>query len=528
MPRSEIGRLSYLQILELGTNHFSGIIPQEIGNLVNLAELGMEDNQITGSVPISIFNMSSVQILSLWQNNLSGFLPREIGNLTKMQHLQISGNKLIGSIPDSMSNMVGLEFLDLSHNNISGIIPMSLEKLKNLKYFNVSVNKLYGEIPSSGPFKNLPSQFFINNEALCGSSRFSVPLCPTSSKHRSNSKKVLILFLLLGIALVFVPSIFVFLWKRYKKGKRDPQQPDSLAAITRERISYYELLQATDVLSESNRIGSGSFGSVYKGVLRSGTAIAVKLFNLQLDAAFKSFDMECEVLRSLRHRNLVKVNTSCSNLDFKALVLEYMPNGSLEKYLYSHNYFLDIRQRLSIMIDVACALEYLHHGCLSPVIYCDLKPGNVLLDEDMVAHLSDFGISKFFGEDESDLYTTTLATLGYIAPEYGLDGLVSTKCDVYSYGIMLLETFTRRKPNDFEGDLSLKQWVSHSLPEIVMDVLDANLITPTNNRLQNELDVVASIMKVALDCCAESSAGRTNMKDVVRMLQKIIIQLLAC
>ncbi|PHT49343.1 hypothetical protein CQW23_09090 [Capsicum baccatum] len=157
------------------------------------------------------------------------------------------------------------------------------------------------------------------------------------------------------------------------------------------------------------------------------------------------------------------------------------------------------------------------------VIHCDVKPSNVLLDEDMVAHLSDFGISKLLGEYESDLYTKTLATLGYIAP----DGLVSTKCDVYSYGIMLLETFTRRKPNDFEGDLSLKQWVSNSLPERIMDVLDANLITPTNNRLQKELDVVASIMEVALDCCAESLAGRTNMKDV-GMLQKIMIQLLTC
>ncbi|KAK4733149.1 hypothetical protein R3W88_007410 [Solanum pinnatisectum] len=135
-------------------------------------------------------------------------------------------------------------------------------------------------------------------------------------------------------------------------------------------------------------------------------------------------------------------------------------------------------------------------GCSLPVIHCDLKPSNVLLHEDMVAHLSDFGISKLLDEDESDLYTKTLATLGYIAPEYGLDGLVSIKCDVYSYGIMLLETFTRRKPNEFEGDLSL--------------------------------DLVSSIMKVALDCCAESPARRTNMKDVVGMLQKIKIQLLAC
>ncbi|PHT83009.1 hypothetical protein T459_11452 [Capsicum annuum] len=184
------------------------------------------------------------------------------------------------------------------------------------------------------------------------------------------------------------------------------------------------------------------------------------------------------------------------------------------------------------MIDVACALEYLHHGYSSVVIHCDLKPSNVLLDEDMVAHLSDFGISKLLGEDESDLYTKTLAKLGYIAPDtslkYGLDGLVSTKCDVYSYGIMLLETFTRRKPNEFEGDLSLKQWVSYSLPEAVMDVVDANLVTSTGNRFRKELDLVASIMKVALDCCAESPEGRTNMKDVVGMLEKIKFQLLAC
>ncbi|XP_047266588.1 probable LRR receptor-like serine/threonine-protein kinase At3g47570 [Capsicum annuum] len=205
-----------------------------------------------------------------------------------------------------------------------------------------------------------------------------------------------------------------------------------------------------------------------------------------------------------------------------------MPNGSLDKYLYSHNYFLDITQRLSLTLDVACVLEYLHHGCSSPVIHCDEKPSNVLLDEDMVSHLSDFGISKLLGEDESDLYTKTLATLGYIAPEFRLDGLVSTKCDVYSYGIVLLEMFTRRKPNEFEGNLSLKQWVSYSIPDAVMDVADANMLTSTGNCLKKELNVVASIIKVGLGCCNESPARRTNMKDVVGMLQKIKNQLLTC
>ncbi|XP_047259624.1 receptor kinase-like protein Xa21 [Capsicum annuum] len=520
-----LGNITSLREIHLGSNKLSSNIPQSLGNLQDLVVLDLSSNNMVGSLSHEIGNLKAVTKMDLSMNQFSNEIPREIGSLQNLAHLSLRYNKLQGSIPDSMSNLVGLEFLDLSHNNISGNIPKSLEKLQSLKYFNVSVNRLYGEIPSGGPFKKLASQFLIYNEALCGSSRFSVLPCPTSSKHRSNRKKMLVLFLLLGIALVVVPSTFIFFWISYRKGKRAPQQADSLSAITRERISYYELIQATDALSESNLIGSGSFGSVYKGVLRSGTAIAVKVFNLQLEAAFKSFDTECEVLCSLRHRNLVKVITSCSNLDFKALVLEYMPNGSLEKYVYSHNYFLDTKHRLTIMIDVACALEYLHHGCSSPVIHCDVKPSNVLLDEDMVAHLSEFSISKLLGEDQGDLYTKTLATLGYIAPEYGLDGLVSTKCDVYSYGVMLLETFTRRKPNEFEGDLSLKQWVSYSFPEAVMDIVDINLVTPQG--YQKELDVVASIMKIALDCCAESPARRTNMKDVVGMLQKMKIQLLA-
>ncbi|KAF3646730.1 putative LRR receptor-like serine/threonine-protein kinase-like, partial [Capsicum annuum] len=368
---------------------------------------------MVGSLPPEIGNLTAATLIDLSMNQFSNGIPTEIGGLQNLVNLSLRHNKLQGAIPDSMSNMVGLEFLHLSHNNISGIIPKFLEKLQNLKYFNVSVNKLYGEIPYGGPFKNLSSQFFIHNEALCGSSRFRVPPCPTSSKNKSNREKLLVLFLLLAITVVFVTMAFVLLWIRYK-----------------------------EVFSE-----------------------------VELPLQFK-----CSTRNWMRHSRVLIQN---------ALVLDYMPNGSLELYLYSHNYFLDIKQRLGIMIDVACGLEYLHHGCSLPVIHCDVKPSNVLLDEDRVAHLSDFGISKLLGEDQGDLYTKTLATFGYIAPEYGLEGLVSTKCDVYSYGVMLLETFTKRKPNEFEGDLSLKQWVSHSLPDAVMEVVDANLLTSTATNLKS-------------------------------------------
>ncbi|XP_059628727.1 probable LRR receptor-like serine/threonine-protein kinase At3g47570 [Cornus florida] len=160
----------------------------------------------------------------------------------------------------------------------------------------------------------------------------------------------------------------------------------------------------------------GSFGSVYRGKLTNGTVLATKVFNLQQETDFKSFETECEILRNIHHRNLTRVISSCSNLDFKALILDYMPNGSFEKLLYSHNYLLDILQRLDIMIDVACALKYLHHDYSTPVVHCDLKHSNVLLDKDIVAHVSDFGMAKFLEEEDSKALTKTLATIGYIAP----------------------------------------------------------------------------------------------------------------
>ena len=181
-------------------------------------------------------------------------------------------------------------------------------------------------------------------------------------------------------------------------------------------VSYRELQKATHNFSESNLLGSGGSGSVYKGVLSDSTVVAVKVLNLQCEVAFKVFDVECEVMRRTRHRNLVKVITTCSNPELRALVLEYMPNGSLESWLYKENKNLDLLQRIQILLDAGMAMEYLHHGISEPVVHCDLKPSNVLLDEDMVAHVSDFGISKILAENRPTAQTKTLGTFGYIAP----------------------------------------------------------------------------------------------------------------
>ncbi|XP_057799457.1 receptor kinase-like protein Xa21 isoform X2 [Salvia miltiorrhiza] len=520
-----LGNVSSLRNLYLDSNMLNSSIPSNLWDLNDLINLDLSSNSLNGSLPLEMSNLGAAIYINLSINQLSKSIPSTIGKLQNLVDLSLANNRLEGSIPVSMGSMISLENLDLSYNNLSGSIPKSLEALQHLDYFNVSFNSLSGEIPNGGSFRNFTMDSFKGNEALCGIPKFHIQICPSISNHTSKRKKVeRALFIVFGVVAFISVLSLAFIIVRNKRKDKMTREVDESIFIVPERISYYALLQATKRFDESNLLGTGSSCSVYKGILNNGKDIVVKVFNMQLEGISRIFDIECEILRSIRHRNLTSVISSCSNEEFKALVLEYMPKGNLEKWLYSHNYCLNMTERLNIMIDVASALEYLHHGYSMPIVHSDLKPSNVLLDEDMVAHVSDFGIAKLLCDGDSFALTNTLATLGYIAPEYGLEGLVSTRCDVYSYGVMLIETFTRKRPSDdmFCGDMSLKRWVELSLSKNPHEVIDANLVMNLEEKMiDKNMQCVLSILEMALKCSADSPGDRINMKQAHAELLKI-------
>ncbi|KAL4272187.1 hypothetical protein GQ457_13G003150 [Hibiscus cannabinus] len=523
-----LGNVVSLRQLLLGSNMFSSSIPSTLTGLNGLLLLNLSSNSLNGTLPIDIGKWKVVTSMDFSNNQFSGELPNGVVDLMALTYFSSSNNRITGSIPDSFGDLLSLESLDLSRNILSGEIPKSLEKLRFLKYFNVSFNRLQGEIPDGGSFGNYSMESFQGNGALCGAAKLRVPSCKTKPQRNSKARTKLIVYVVVPIVstILVVALIIVVFRSRMKK----ETQEDSLRLRTWRRFSHHELYQATDGFSDSRLLGSGSYGSVYQGILPDGMTIAVKVFNLELNGAFKSFDVECEILCKIRHRNLTKITSRCSNnLDFRALVLEFMPNGNLDKWLYSNNYFPDILQRLNILIDVASALEYLHHGHTTPVVHCDLKPSNVLLDEDMVAHLSDFGIAKILCEEDSMIQTRTLATLGYMAPEYGLEGIISTKGDVYSFGILTMETIMRKKPTDemFSEEMSLRSLVKETLPLMLNQVGDTNLLSTTGRKQLVANKCALSVLQVALECSVEIPNERPDMKKVVTKLEKIKLNLLS-
>ncbi|XP_057467673.1 probable LRR receptor-like serine/threonine-protein kinase At3g47570 [Actinidia eriantha] len=572
---SSLGNLSLLYILSLSYNMLNGSIPLSLSNCTKLMTIDLAYNNLTSAIPEQIFGLFLINYFSVSQNYLTGQLPLEIGNLKNLEVLKLSKNNLFGeipitlgscqvlqslymqgnlfkgTIPSSLAQLKGMQVLDLSCNNLSGQIPSFLGEFTSIQYLNLSYNMFEGEVPSEGAFGNRSAFSVVGNNKLCGGITYlQLPACPAKvveKRKKSFSRRVLIP-LISTMFVVFVLLLFCLSVVVYQV-KRSMQPPSSISTLQGDfpKLSYSDLLQATNEFSSNNLIGEGSHGSVFKGILNSGEQIvAVKVLNLRQRAANKSFVAECEALRTIRHRNLVKIITSCSSIDykgedFKALVFEFMENGSLESWLHPRVIeqqdpkILNLGQRLNMAIDVASALDYLHYHCEPTIIHCDLKPSNVLLDADFCAHVGDFGLSRFLSATTSRSNPLSSigirGTVGYVAPEYGMGAEVSTQGDMYSYGVLLLEMFTGKRPTDnmFIDNISLCSYAKMSVPDKVMDVVDPRIVVDVEEEEEEEEEedpskmeaCLVSVLRIGISCCAELPSERMNARDVLVELNRI-------
>ncbi|KAK3031915.1 hypothetical protein RJ639_036711 [Escallonia herrerae] len=342
----------------------------------------------------------------------------------------------------------------------------------------------------------------------------SLPSLPGPKRDHT----VLIVGLSVSLVVFIVIAVSAAIY-HYKKVKNMDVVEDWELDVGPHRYSYKELKQATRKFRDKELLGFGGFGRVYKGTLpNSKTQVAVKRISHESKQGLREFMSEIASIGRLRHRNLVQLLGWCRRRGDLLLVYDFMPNGSLDKYIYEEpKMILTWEQRFKIIKGVACGLLYLHEEWEQAVIHRDIKAGNVLLDAELNGRLGDFGLAKLYEHGSNPSTTRVVGTLGYLAPELTRTGKPTTSSDVFAFGALLLEVVCGRRPIEPKAlpeELLLVDWVWEKWKEgAILEVVD--------KRLSGEYDEVEAVvvLKLGLICSNNATSARPSMRQVLRYLE---------
>lgn len=497
------------------SQYLSGTLSGRIGNLTNLQQVLLQNNNITGGIPPELGKLSKLQTLDLSNNRFSGPVPETLGQLTGLQYLRLNNNSLFGAFPASLTKIPKLAFLDLSYNNLAGPIPKFPART-----FNIVGNPLVCRSESPDD---------------CPGSISSVPLplsLDSSQRNWKRQKVAVAVGASMGSTFLVLSLVIMFIWWRKMQRKlmvldiiNDKQEEGMIRLGNLRQFSLKELQVATDNFSSKNILGKGGFGNVYKGRLGDGTVVAVKRLkdvggggSGSVATGEQQFRTEVEMISLAVHRNLLRLLGYCATSNEKLLVYPYMSNGSVASRLRAKP-ALDWNTRKRIALGAARGLLYLHEQCDPKIIHRDVKAANVLLDDYCEAIVGDFGLAKLLDHSDSHVTTAVRGTVGHIAPEYLSTGQSSDKTDVFGFGILLLELITGRRALDF-GKAANNQkgamldWVRKIHQEKKLDLLVDKDLSDNYDRIE-----VGEMVQVALLCTQYQPAHRPKMSEVVRMLE---------
>ncbi|KAH7278502.1 hypothetical protein KP509_38G044500 [Ceratopteris richardii] len=540
----------------------------------NLTRLYVEDSLNGDS------DFSTIQYLDLSFNMLGGTIPEAMGYLTALQMLSLAHNQLVGPIPASFSHLKNIGVLDLSFNHLEGGL-WPLANCTFLVQIDVSNNNLSGEIPNAGQLPTAPAAGFLNNTGLCGE---PLPPCNASSlspsgsvcKHDGTScsghnprlgvfswANSVVLSLLIAVAFICTLIVWGLLIRSKRAADRrqkddglslgglhlgahfhetrstwniaGEKEPLSINVATFERplrkLTFAQLIEATNGFSPESLIGVGGFGEVYKAVLADGSVVAIKKLLQTSYQGDREFIAEMETLGKIKHKNLVPLLGYCKVGEERLLVYEYMDGGSLEDMLHGDDEAkrekLTWEKRKQIAKGAARGLAFLHHNCIPHIIHRDMKSSNVLLDGAMEARVSDFGMARLISASDTHLSVSTLAgTPGYVPPEYCHSFRCTTKGDVYSFGVVLLELLTGRRPTSSSCDAdpnhpdnNLLAWVhAQKASKRAFNVLDPRL---TCNASPSDHFLMLQYLRLACDCVEELPLRRPSMQHVLTMMKEM-------